>query len=118
MQARNSKRQAELAKLTGGNSGMSLEEQLTAERAALKESQARFDAWLARNSRDALQTKLEDAVEESRGESAALTERFNAGDMPYNEYISQYREVRRQFHDRVIKLERFKKLYESSRSRT
>lgn len=118
MQARNTRRQAELAKLSGGNSGMSLEEQLAAERAALSEAQTRFDAWLARNSRDALQAKLSDAVEESRAESAELTERFIAGDLPYGKYIAEYREMRRQFHERSIKLERFKNIHEASRAQT
>lgn len=115
MQLRNSSQEADLSRMSAGTSGKSLEEQLAEEKAKLEESQQKFDGWLSRNSRDQLQRRLEDSANEARQASDELTERFKSGDLGYDQYIEQFAEARRVYHERNIKLARFKKLQASGR---
>lgn len=118
MQRRNASKEADLARMTGGgNSGRSVDEQLADELAALDAAQAKFDAWLARNSRDSLARKLEEAADVARRSSEELTRRFNDGSdgLGYSEYMEQYCEQRRLLHERLIKLARFKNFHETQR---
>jgi hypothetical protein len=115
LQARNVSRQADLARMTGGGSGKSLEAQLAEERAKLEVVQRKFDDWLSRNSRDQLAIRLDESAQDAQRASEELTERFKAGDMTYEAYMKEYSEVRRQFHERTIKLNRFKNLHDASR---
>lgn len=115
METRNRSQQADLERVSLGSSGKSLEEQLAEEKSKLEESQRLFDDWLSRNSRDQLAMRLEDSANEALRASENLVERFQAGDMKYDEYIKQYVEARRMYHERKIKLARFKKLQASER---
>lgn len=118
MQRRNASKEQDLARMTGGSmSGKSVDEQLVEEKAALDAAQKKFDDWLVRNSRDSLALKLEKAAEDARRKSEELTSHFNngAGGMTYNDYMAQYCEQRRLFHERSIKLARFKNFHETQR---
>lgn len=115
MQMRNSSQEADLSRMSAGTAGKPLEEQLVEEKAKLEESQRKFDDWLSRNSRDQLLKRLVDSVNEARHASEDLTERFKSGDLGYDQYIEEFSEARRLYHERNIKLARFKKLQPASR---
>lgn len=110
MQMRNASQEADLSRMSAGTSGKSLEEQLVEEKAKLEESQRKFDAWLSRNSRDQLVKRLVESVNEACHASEDLTERFKSGDLGYDQYIKEFSEARRLYHERSIKLARFEKL--------
>jgi hypothetical protein len=110
MRARNDSRQADLERMTGGGSGKSMEEQLAEEKGRLDESQRKFDEWLSRNSREQLGRKLKESADEALRASEDLTERFQSGDLTFDEYTKQYFEARRSYHERKIKLARFNNL--------
>lgn len=116
MSRRNASKEAELARLTGGGNGRSVEEQLLEERAALETAQVKFDNWLKRNSRESLGKRLEEAAEEARKEGDELTRRFEEdSEMGYAEYMKLYCEQRRLFHERSIKLARFRNFHDTQR---
>lgn len=114
MQMRNSSQEADLSRMSAGTTGKSLEEQLVEEKAKLEESRRKFDDWLSRNSHDQLEKRLADSANEARLASEDLTERFKSGDLGYDQYIEEFSEARRLYHERSIKLARFRKLKPSS----
>lgn len=115
MQLRNASQEADLSRMSAGTSGKSLEEQLVEEKSKLEESQRKFDDWLSRNSRDQLVKRLQDSANDARQASEDLTESFKSGDLSYDKYIEEFSEARRLYHERNIKLARFKKLQATAR---
>lgn len=100
----NNLKREELSRIDTSTSDRTLEEQLAEEQERLRQAQHRFQDWFSRNSTEALTERLREAVEDVRLQSEELSESFFAGDIPYADFIQQYTELRKSYHERKIKL--------------
>jgi Modifier of rudimentary (Mod(r)) protein len=105
LEAKKRSKQEELKRLSVDDSGKSVEELLVAEKQKHEEAKEVYDDWLSRNSRVALNQRLEAESLKLKHESDIMQKRFLAGEIPHERFIMDFRELRRKYHELMIKLE-------------
>jgi flagellar biosynthesis/type III secretory pathway protein FliH len=81
---------AEMANVGGSGKDSEFGRSIDNEREELAASKAKLDAWLQRNSREALAARLRDGKKEALTESEALRKRFIHGDLPWAQFHGEY----------------------------
>jgi hypothetical protein len=105
LEAKKQSKQEELKRLSVDDSGKSVEELLAVEKQKHGEAKEVYEDWLSRNSRVALNQRLEDESLKLKHESDIMQKRFLSGEIPHERFIMDFRELRRKYHELMIKLE-------------
>jgi Modifier of rudimentary (Mod(r)) protein len=98
-------KQEELKRLSTNDTGKSVEDLLEIETQKYAESTEIYDDWLSRNSRVALNQRLEEESHRLKYDSDTMQKQFLAGEIPHERFVVDYRELRRRYHELMIKLE-------------
>jgi Modifier of rudimentary (Mod(r)) protein len=105
LEKKNCAKQEELKRLASIDSGRSVEDLLAIETQKYAESTEIYNDWLSRNSRFALNQRLEEESFRLKHDSDTIQQRFLDGDIPHELFIGDYKELRRRYHELMIKLE-------------
>lgn len=79
----------------------------------VNELQVKQDGWMTKYSLNVLLQRLRAAIRQSEAECERLEEEMLAGDLDFDQFLKQYLECRKLYHERSLKLEQLK--FESKR---